>query len=655
MSITVGKTCQQPHNYHNPGISGIQSTLASKYISLHSKPVNTAPHFGLSSPSAFQRTKSKISFANPSVPVATRLVLGTQENDEDEPHDDDMEMGSVRLSRHIPQREGMDMSVSAFNLLCNMSNPTDVGPAASKMSRLPGSSVPVFLNTATRQGLPASTVHTSVTSSTFTSFSVDSHISDDDHYAASIYNDILAENLALHGVGETGVAPAGGIMDGEEASRSCLLHGASGRRGIGGEVFSFGVNTFHHRTGSGCASNADHNRRSSAASPCRLELPSPPSFSTRSNPAARLPLHAPPSSGRPQRVLFTNPERILDAPGFPATATQLIDWGSNNKLIIGLKDSLYSWDAESRTAAKVLQLQEDMCIGNVHWLHRCACIALSTGGGTTAIYDCRSSSFIRALRLPAGMDVTCLDVNGPVLAVASNGPTGCTQAFDLRAKNALIASYEGHSAPITAMQYCTAEPFYLATGGREGHVRIWDARRTHQPRYAFDEVHSGSVSAICWNPEKRSKLFTGGEDGVLRLIDTHITTRTLENHHIGGGDPHFSRPNTSSYVTQAVQARYPISGIIAQGGEVLTSHQRKGQLQLRKVSNLHLTGVFSALDCTEGLSCMVLAPDQECVCAAQSNETLKFWRVFNESGNKQGFQETERCAGSSSYLYEQLR
>ncbi|CCW66146.1 unnamed protein product [Phytomonas sp. Hart1] len=655
MSITLERACQQSHSHHTQGISGMQSTLVSKSMSLHSRPVNTTPYFELSNHSACERTKSKINSFNLSPPVETRLELGTQENDEYESHDDDMKMGSVRLSRHIPQREGMDMSLSAFNLICNISNSTYTGPTASEMSHPHGSSVPIFLDTATRQAFSVSSTHTPVVSSTLTSFSADSHISDDDHYAASIYNDILAENLALHGDSKSGVAPTGKNIDTEENTGLGLLHTTSGRRGIGGDVFRFGVNAFHHRTGSSCTSKGDHNRISSAASPCRLELSSPSSFSTRRNLAIRHSLHTSSSSGRQQRVLFTNPERILDAPGFTETAAQLIDWGSNNKLIIGLKDSLYSWDAESRTAAKVLQLQGEMCIGNVHWLHRCTCIALSTGGGTTAIYDCCSGNFVRALRLPAGMEVTCLDVNGPVLAVASNGPTGCTQVFDLRAKNALIASYEGHSGPVKTMQYCTADPFYLATGGKEGDVCIWDSRRTNQLRYAFDEVHRGPVSAICWNPEKRNKLFTGGKDGVLRLIDTHATPRTQENHPIGGGYGYFSRPNISSYVTQAVQTRYPISGIIAQGEEVLTSHDKKGQLQLRKVSNIHLTGVFSALDCTAGLSCMVLAPDQECVCAAQSNETIKFWRVFNKGVNKQSSQEFEREAGSDSYLYEQLR
>lgn len=277
--------------------------------------------------------------------------------------------------------------------------------------------------------------------------------------------------------------------------------------------------------------------------------------------------------------------------------------------------------------------------------------------GTTAIYDCRTSDFLRTVRLPVGLQVTGLSVKGPVMAVASDGLHGTTCAYDLRAKDALIATYEGHSEGIASLHYCAAEPFYLATGGRDGSVRVWDARRAATPRYAFDGVHQGSVNVVRWDPQKRSRLFTGGEDGVLCLMDTHAPKRTIEMDHNAdeeGAGMGSTLEHLAQYITRAVNTQFPISGLACHGtsGEVVTAHKLKGQLQLRKTSTFHLLSTFTALHCDAALSCLTLAPDKESVCAAQGDDTLKFWRVFDNNAARSS--ERGRAAGGSRTVWNEL-
>jgi WD40 repeat protein len=651
-----------------------------------------------------------------------------------------------RLSRHIPQRVGIDMAVSSFNLIASpaclsqpsVGSPRGVGVSYGRGSNYGSSNTvsgamivaghnstsgsiagpaaasnpPATHSTTVVTAAAAGIGGTSITpsgstlsptpaSSGLTSFS-ESMVSDDSSYMTSLYNDVLANNLIGHRTGGAS-APAGSGGDGrgavggfiygrstptvggphpggggvvtsvddvedgrrvgeagsEERGSGRRTHAdsavaaATARRGFGGEVLRFADTNSSEGTP----------RSFGAASPIDAPAVRVTTYTTKGARQASASSGAGLASALPRvrsrafytsggsgsrgvsgpRVFNTTPERVLDAPQFPTDATQLLDWGSNNAIAIGMGQSLYSWSGDSGQAAKMVDLDNAARIRCVQWLHRCSCVALSVQEGTTAIYDCRTSDFLRTVRLPSGLEVTGLSVKGPVMAVASDSPHGTTCAYDLRAKDALIAVYEGHCGGIASLNYCAAEPFYLATGGHDGSVRVWDARRASTPRYAFDGVHQGSVNVVKWDPQKRSRLFTGGEDGVLCLMDTHAPKRTIEMDHntdeegAGVGCSN-TQEHLAQYITRAVNTLFPISGLACHGtsGEVVTAHKLKGQLQLRKTSSFHLLSTFTALHCDAALSCLTMAPDKESVCAAQGDDTLKFWRVFDNSAARSG-------------------
>lgn len=667
-----------------------------------------------------------------------------------------------RLSRHIPQRAGIDMAVSSFNLITSpvcLPQPAIASPrgfgnngggggssgvgvygrggggsGGASAGPVGRSATPSSSTAATSAAAPAapaagippvpaaagaglggssvtagSTVSPTPASSALTSFS-ESMVSDDSSYMTSLYNDVLASNLIgpshrSSNVGDShpmrnGSGGEGGSVDGHSGGNACLALGdvgshrrgsgsgseeggngrqrhvdgattaaaTAGRRGLGGEVLRFadmasasdgafrGYATV--TTGAGAASPVDtaaavrvatyttkggRGGGSATAAPALPRVRSRTFYTAGGGGGSGGSGGGGGRSGGGPRVFNTTPERVLDAPQFPSDATQLLDWGANNAIAIGMGQSLYSWNGDSGQAAKMVDLDSAARIKCVQWLHKCSCVALSVQAGTTAIYDCRSSDFLRTVRLPAGLEVTGLSVKGPVMAVASDGPLGTTCAYDLRAKDALIATYEGHRGGVASLHYCAAEPFYLATGGNDGSVRVWDARRAATPRYAFDGVHQGRVNVVRWDPQKRSRLFTGGEDGVLCLMDTHAPKRTLEMDH--GGDEEGltttlgnTQEHLAQYITRAVHTLFPISGLVCHGtsGEVVTAHKLKGQLQLRKTSTFHLMSTFTALHCDAALSCLTMAPDKESVCAAQGDDTLKFWRVFDNGATRTG-------------------
>ncbi|ESL11504.1 hypothetical protein TRSC58_00744 [Trypanosoma rangeli SC58] len=522
------------------------------------------------------------------------------------PGDDDAP--PVRLSRHIPQREGVDMAVSAYNLT---SATTTTLPMPSVTAAAGGVGVGGGSG-----GLPLP--HSTVTS--HSSVHSESFVSDDSSYVMSVYNEVLAEQLSDENT-QRHRKIGGDVLrfNSTDVIRSCGP--LSNSAGISGAV------------GRSCVPSRGEAVGRTGARRCVTGGITALSLSPFASPPAGNTLMKRLRPGKPvtQRVIFTNPERVLDAPNFPLDATQLLHWGSNNKLIIGLKNSLYGWDSMTAQASLVVQLQDSMHIRAVHWLHRCACIALALDDGVTAIYDCRSEEFLRTVRvrLPPKGEFTYLALNGPLLSIGTSTSCGGIYVFDLRAKHALTSVYEGHNSAITSLHYCTEEPFYLASGSADGSVRVWDARRNSSPRYAFDHVHNGSVNSILWNPDKRSKMYTGGQDGMLCYVDTHAPLTNVPP--VLRSDE--EGPTTGShFVTRAINTLHPISGIVSPPGinELATSHRGKGHIQIRQVNNFHLLGTLNSPNCEEDILCPTLAPDMERICAAQG-ETLKFWRVFAPS------------------------
>ncbi|EKF32564.1 hypothetical protein MOQ_003582 [Trypanosoma cruzi marinkellei] len=549
-------------------------------------------------PSGKRRTRTSGTMSLQELSANTLQILLRSPGEDDAP--------PVRLSRHIPQREGVDMAVSAYNLT-NTATTTLITPSVPKT----GSGAGVGGGTG---GL--SLMHSTVTS--HSSVHSESFVSDDSSYVTSIYNEVLAEQLSdentqRHRKIGGGVlrfnstdtvynrgAPLKTVGIASTVNGGCISPSGGAGGGIGGR---------HAGTSGGRAGSPSF----FASSPVR---------NTRIK-------RVMPGKPVPQRVLFTNPERVLDAPNFPLDATQLLHWGSNNKLIIGLKNSLYGWDSDTAQASIMVQLQDSMHIHAVHWLHKCTCVALALDDGVTAIYDCRNEEFLRTVRtrLSPKEYFTYLAVNGPLLAIGTSTSCGGVYIFDLRAKHALISVYEGHTSGITSLHYCTEEPFYLASGSSDGSVRVWDARHNSSPRYAFDHIHRGPVSSILWNPDKRSKMYTGGQDGMLCHVDTHAPMTNI---------PPVLRideegPTTGGrFITRAINTLHPISGIVSPPGvdEVATTHHGKGHIQIRHANNFHLIGTLNSPNCESAILCPTLAPDMQRICAAQE-ETLKFWRVFD--------------------------
>ena len=437
-----------------------------------------------------------------------------------------------RISRHIPDRDGMDMVVSAYNL-----------KSANSASQLSGSS---FCDSLSQS---------------------DDH-SNSENLVRSQYRDRLA-----------------GRLQSQQQKR------------LGGEVLSFrGEATITKHP----VAEIHSNNSSCALRPVQ-------------------------STAQRSRPLHSIPERVLDGPGIPLLDNgQIIDWGSNNKMLIGLRSALYAWDATAASAVLLFSLASGTMIRNVRWLSRTNLAMFTLRDGGTTLFDTNSQQLLRCVKTPEQTPVTQLAVrdNGEtsIFAAAANSGLGRIFIFDIRLRDPQVAMYENQNGRVGTISYSPCDPYFLAAGSADGTVAIWDARNAGSPRYTLPQIHNGAVSSLAWNPEKSSTIFSGGSDGVLRLVDI------VGNAAVG-----------KSPVVLTANTRHPITGIVAPNGagEVVTSHRGVLELQLRNTSNFSSIGVFTASSMLGmgGINCLTLAPDRECVCGAAEDETLKFWRVFRPPAN----------------------
>lgn len=403
--------------------------------------------------------------------------------------------------------------------------------------------------------------------------------------------------------------------------------------------------------------------------------------------------------GRRRTALrVTHPYRVLEAPSFPTNASQLVDWGSHNRLAIGFFHLFYLWNPVTGEAEKFIQQEVSERIIRLTWVQHGSYVALASCTGVTRVYDGAHGKCLRTLHcsheMEAGRsangpvesfgsrpplfpsstslgttrsatplaylpqsasnsstpsvssspDITGLAVRGPLLAVGTSAPEGLVLVYDLRVKEALVQTFHGfQQGAVTTLSYAPTEPFYLATGSADGSVCVWDSRHTQSPRSFSSHVHQGAVSVLQWNPHRSRRLVSGGEDGVLchlRVFHRHLGAEEeeeLPHAYQEAGDMNgnpTSMPSPS--ILRAHQTGSPISGAIwhPDKEEIVTSHTgENGHLQLRHAKTFQLLRQFCTAGTNAGLCCLTLSPNKVDVCAAQGDETLKMFEVFNEEEN----------------------
>ncbi len=221
------------------------------------------------------------------------------------------------------------------------------------------------------------------------------------------------------------------------------------------------------------------------------------------------------------------------------------------------------WDADTGHPEGILR-------GHDHWVR---CVAYSPDGKKLAtagwdrkvrVWDPLSRELLRTLTMPdapaqsvcfspegqrlltLGIDQTARlwDLNspdeppqrigsGPIrgIAFSPDGQLLASVRFDFTGRSQEVdATFSGHTSSVLAVAFRPAvNTDEFASGGADGAVKIWDARKEELLRTLTG--HDGPIRALAYSPDGKL-LATGGEDGTVRLWDASSgqSLRTFQSH-----------------------------------------------------------------------------------------------------------------------------
>ena len=320
------------------------------------------------------------------------------------------------------------------------------------------------------------------------------------------------------------------------------------------------------------------------------------------------PLKPATSGAQFRRKVATAPERVLDAPGLlDDYYLNLLDWSSGNQVAIGLENSVYVWSAESGTVENLCESSPDTYVSSVKWSDDGAYVAVGLGSGEVQIWDVEEKTKLRSM---TGHDTRVGVMGWSKHTLSTGARSGMVFNHDVRIAQHKTAELVNHTSEVCGLEW-RPDGSQLATGGNDNLVTIWDARSLSVPKFSKTN-HKAAVKALAWCPWQPNLLATGG-GSYDRMIHYWNSTSGARVNSI----------DTGSQVTSLRWSPYHRE-------IVSTSGFPDNSISLWSYPSLVRNVEIPAHESRVLHSC--LSPDGTMLATAASDESLKFWRVFEKKG-----------------------
>jgi len=322
------------------------------------------------------------------------------------------------------------------------------------------------------------------------------------------------------------------------------------------------------------------------------------------------------------RHINSTPERILDAPDLVNDYyINVLSWSSKNKLAIGLGPCIYIWDAESGSIQTLYETDnDDDIITAVEFMHDGNYVAVGTSNKDVQIWDVNQQKQVRSM-LGHSARVGSLAWNKHILSSGSRDSTIFNH--DVRVANHHIHTYRGHEQEICGLTW-SPDGTQLASGGNDNMCNIWN---TTDSKAIHTFHHQAAVKALAWHPTQKSVLATGAgtADRHIRFFNTNAGKL-------------MSSVLTDSQVC-SIQWNHD-------GRELLSAHGfSKNQLSVWNYPTM--TKIADLTGHTERILHTAKSPDGTMVCSAAADESLRFWKVFEEPRKQRSSSSREHTGKSS--------
>lgn len=353
------------------------------------------------------------------------------------------------------------------------------------------------------------------------------------------------------------------------------------------------------------------------------------------------------SPRRQLRSVCKTPYRVLDAPELADDFyLNLVDWSSTNVLGVGLGSCVYLWTAHNAAVSKLCDLApSNDTISSVSWVQKGSTLAVGTLAGRLHIYDANTLQLQRTYQQAHSQRIGALAWNTHVLSSGSRDRS--VHHRDVReASTRPFKRCTGHRQEVCGLKWSGdsgASAPYLASGGNDNKVCIWDLRGSRRPGASSNPVigsgsgddgpgdtplwkfheHTAAVKALAWDPHVSGVLATGGG-----TQDKHIRFWNVLN----GSMLH--ELDTGSQVCNLIWSLTSHELVSTHG---FSSTTAQNQICIWKYPTLNM--VASLTGHTNRVLYLAMSPDGETIVTGAGDETLRFWNAFpkkekNERGRE---------------------
>ncbi|KAK6461063.1 substrate-specific activator of APC-dependent proteolysis [Scheffersomyces coipomensis] len=300
------------------------------------------------------------------------------------------------------------------------------------------------------------------------------------------------------------------------------------------------------------------------------------------------------------------PYRVLDAPELSDDFyLNLVDWGAQDILAVGLGDSVYLWDGATQSVDRLCNLSNKDKVTSLNWIGSGTHLAIGTSKGLVEIWD---ATKIKCVRTMSGhnLRVSSLAWNEHILSSGSRDRTILNR--DVRIENHYVNKFESHKQEVCGLKW-NVEENKLASGGNDNNLFVWDGLNP-KPLHQFTD-HIAAVKAIAWSPHQRGILASGGGTADKTIKTWNTLSGNLVN------DVH-----TGSQVCNLIWSK--------NSNEIVSTHgYSRNQIIVWKYPSMQQIAQLTGH--TYRVLYLSLSPDGETIVTGAGDETLRFWNVFEKN------------------------
>lgn len=321
-------------------------------------------------------------------------------------------------------------------------------------------------------------------------------------------------------------------------------------------------------------------------------------------------------SQRERKRIFqipNEPFRILDTPGIEDNYyTNVLSWSSQNVIGVSLSNIVYLFNYETSDSDELFQAPDELILTSLAFSPDGDYLAVGMSDGSLQVWDTMVYKMVRVLQLHSDR-ITCIDWQRQGLLTGSKDTH--VSITDTRAKEKKGVEFDGHSQEIVGLKWST-DGKHFASGGNDNMALVYDLSASNGNTPLMKIKHKAAVRAIGWSHKKPGLLATGGgySDATIRTYDVSRSLLVDER-------------ETDGQVCSIVFSRLTNDLISSHGLPTndisvwrTNGLKRVVQLMGHEVRPIHIC----------------LSPDGSTLISASADETLRFWRLFdNESIKRQ--------------------